>query len=87
MGSERESATHQQSDHLNAAIKITEGRRRQHGSGGNPYEGVNHVPDAVDYLDLVGDKFNDKEKQGHANHPPTGHNVQLARKLRGGLSG
>src|SRR5215475_14511321 len=82
MRSQRESTADQQGNHLNAAVKIAKSCRRQNRSRGNADESVNDVPDAINQLNLVGNKFNYKQEQRNADHPPIREHFQLPGKLQ-----
>ena len=67
---QREPATDQQRNHLNPAVKIAESRRRDHGARRDANERVDNVPDAINHLNLVSDKF-DHEKETARRQSPT----------------
>lgn len=78
MRAQGQSTTQQECDHLYAAIEIAEGCSGEYGAGGDSDEGMNYVPDAVDELDLVGDKLDQEQDQRDTNHPPVRHDLKVA---------
>ena len=81
MRSERERASGEQGRGANRRVEMGEGRGRENRSGRHANEGVNRIPNGVDYRDLVCQKLYDVENGSSRNHPAAADKIEIARQL------
>ena len=82
MGRQRDSATQQERQQTNPAVKVPESGGGEHRPRRDPDERMNGVPSRVDGRNLVGDELNQKQQASYRDDPPFAKNVQITGQMR-----
>ena len=80
--SQRDSATQQERQQADPAVKVPESSGGEHRPRGNPDERMNGVPSRVDSRNLVGDELNQKQQASYPDDPPFAKNAQITGQVR-----